>query len=103
MIGRYFRQSVRGKLLLVVAATALLALLIAGAALVTYDLGTYEKSRVEELDTLADVLAASAGPALAFNDPKEANAAMSMLRIRPAILSGVLRTVDDRIFASYSL
>ena len=103
MIGRYFRQSIKGKLLLLVAATALLALLIAGAALVTYDLRTYEASRVEELDTLAAVLAASAGPPLAFRDAREANETMAMLRVRPAILSGALRTADGRIFASYSL
>jgi PAS domain S-box-containing protein len=103
MIGRYFTHSVRGKLLLVVAATALLALLIAGAALVTYDLRIYEESRVEELDTLADVLAASAGPPLAFRDQKEADSAMTTLRVRPTILAGALRTADNRIFASYSL
>ncbi|MGH8742311.1 MAG: CHASE sensor domain-containing protein, partial [Burkholderiales bacterium] len=101
MIGP-LRQSVRRKLLLVVAATALLALLIAGAALVTYDLHTYEESRVEELSSLADVLAASAGPPLAFKDGKEANATMGMLHVRPTILAGALLTPDNLPFASYA-
>ena len=65
MIARFIGNSVRGKLLLLVSATALLALLIAGAALVTYDLRTYEQARVADMDTLADVLAAAAAPAMA--------------------------------------
>jgi PAS domain S-box-containing protein len=102
MIARFIRNSVRGKLLLLVSATALLALLIAGAALVTYDLRTYEQSRVADLGTLADVLAAAAGPSMAFADSREANASLATLRVRPSILAGALRTVDDRTFASYS-
>jgi PAS domain S-box-containing protein len=102
MIGSLFRNSVRAKLLLVVAATALLALLIAGAALVTYDLRTYEQSRVEDLSTVAAVLAAAAGPSMAFNDRKEANESLATLRVRPTILAGALRSMDDQVFASYS-
>ncbi len=102
MIGRYFRHSLRGKLLLLVSATALLALLISGAALVTYDLRTYEQSRVADLSTLADVLAAAAGPSMAFKDAKEANESLATLRVRPTILAGALRTLDNQLFASYS-
>lgn len=102
MIRRFVRRSVRGKLLLVVVITALVALVIAGAALVTYDVRKYEESRVEDLDTLADVLAAAAGPALAFKDSKEANESLALLRVRPTILAGALYSTDDKIFASYS-
>ena len=101
MIG-FFRHSLRGKLLMVVAATALLALLIAGAALVTYDLRTYEQSRVADLSTLGDVLAAAAAPSMAFKDQREANESLATLRVRPAILAGALRDMDGKIFASYS-
>jgi PAS domain S-box-containing protein len=102
MIGRYFRRSVRGKLLLVVATTALLALLIAGTAVVSYDLRTYEESRVSELDTLADVLAAAAAPSLAFRDPKEAGETLATLRTQPSIVAGALYTSDGRMFSSYA-
>ncbi len=102
MKARFFRRSIRGKLLLVVATTALLALVIAGAALVNYDLRTYEESRVTDLDTLADVLAAAAGPALAFRDTREANDSLALLRVRPTILAGALLSSDNEIFASYS-
>jgi PAS domain S-box-containing protein len=102
MIGRYFRHSLRAKLLLVVAVTALLALVIAGAALVTYDLRTYKQSRITDLSTLGDVLAAAAAPAMAFKDTREANASLATLRVRPAILAGALRDVDGQVFASYS-
>lgn len=99
---RLARHSVRGKLLLVVATTALMALLIAGAAVITYDLRTYEQSRVEDLDTLADVLAAAAAPAVAFKDRQEANASLAMLRVRPTILGGAIYTPGDGVFAAYS-
>jgi PAS domain S-box-containing protein len=102
MIGSYFRRSVRGKLLLVVATTALLALLIAGTAIVTYDLRTYEESRVSEIETLADVLAAAAAPSLAFKDAKEARETLATLRTQPSIVAGALYGPDGGIFASYS-
>jgi PAS domain S-box-containing protein len=102
MIGSYFRRSVRGKLLLVVTTTALLALLIAGAAVISYDLRTYEDSRVSELDTLGDVLAAASAPALAFRDVKDAQETLATLRTQPSILAGALYSLDGRRFASYA-
>ena len=102
MIAKLFRSSIRGKLLVVVATTALLALLIAGAALITYDLRTYERSRVSELDTLADVLAAAAAPALAFGDVKDAQETLATLRAQPSILAGALYAPDGKMFAAYA-
>jgi PAS domain S-box-containing protein len=97
-----FRRSIRSKFLLVVATTVLLALVITGAAVVTYELRTYERSRVSDLDTLADVLAAAAGPAVAFRDTVEAGGTLATLRVRPSILAGALYTADNEMFASYA-
>jgi len=78
-------QSIRSKLLMVVMVTSFTALACATAALLFYESRTYEESRVSELETLADVLGAALGPALAFNDQPEAQEKLSLLRARPSV------------------
>jgi two-component system, sensor histidine kinase len=94
-------ESVRFRLLLVVMITTSAALAVAAAALIVYDVRTYERSRLTDLSTLADVLGAASGPALAFQDPREAQGNLDLLRVRPTILAGALYEVDGSLFAVY--
>jgi signal transduction histidine kinase/ActR/RegA family two-component response regulator len=94
-------HSVRGKLLLVVIVTTFTALAVAAAALMVYDLKTYEESRVSDLVTLADVLATASAPALAFNDRREAQDNLELLRVRPSILAGALYDAAGARIAIY--
>ena len=91
--------SVRSKLLLVIMVTTFTALAVAAAALMVYELRNYEESRVNELITFADVLGAAAAPSLAFNDQREAQETMSLVRVRPAILAGALYDAKGMLFA----
>lgn len=95
------RRSVRGKLLAVVIITSCAALLVAASALIVYDIRTYEQSRIADLSTLADVLGAACGPALAFQDQREAQENLALLRVRPTIIAGALYLEDGRLFAAY--
>ncbi len=95
-------RSVRSKLLAVVIVTSCAALLVAASALIVYDMRTYEQSRIADLSTLADVLGAACGPALAFQDHREAQDNLALLRVRPAILAGALYDANGRLFTVYA-
>jgi signal transduction histidine kinase/CheY-like chemotaxis protein len=70
--------------------------------LIVYDAHTYRTTRLEDLSTLADVLGAASGPALAFDDEKEAAENLALLRVRPKILAGALYKADGKPFVVYS-
>lgn len=67
-----------------------------------YDLRTYEQSRIDHLTTLADVLGAASGPALAFQDTRGAVENLALLRVRPTILGGAIYDASGRLFAAYA-
>ena len=82
---RRIGRSIRYKLVMVVLATTTIALLVAGAALVIYDLRTYQEAWVTDLSTQAEILGRASAPALAFNDPKSAREYLALLKVRPEI------------------
>jgi len=95
-------RSVRLRLLLVVMLTTFAALAVAAAALIVYDARTFKQSRLEDLSTLADVLGAASGTALAFNDEQTAKETLALVRVRPTILAGALYRADGTPFAIYA-
>jgi signal transduction histidine kinase/ActR/RegA family two-component response regulator len=96
------RASVRGKLMRVVLITTALALWVAGAAMLTYDLNVYRSSWASDLHTEAAILALSTGPALAFDDHDSAARDLAALRARPQVQVAALYTADGRLYASYA-
>lgn len=99
---RWITTTVRGKLLAVVIVTTFAALSVAASALIVYDVRTYETVRIEDLGTLADVLGTASGPALAFQDRREAEENLALLRVRPTILGGALFDNEGALFAAYA-
>ena len=95
-------ESVRNRLLLVVMITTFAALSIAAAALIVYDVRTYERSRLTDLSTLGDVLSAASGPALAFRDAREAQENIELLRVHPSIVAGALYDANGALYAAYA-
>ncbi|HXC38651.1 MAG TPA: CHASE sensor domain-containing protein, partial [Burkholderiales bacterium] len=96
-----FPRSLRGKIIAVVLATTLVALTVMAAALVAYDLITYERSRANDLVSLAGIIARASTPSLAFDDPKAAQENLALLRVRPNISDAAIYAPDGRRFASY--
>jgi hypothetical protein len=82
--------------------TTFAALAAAAAALIVYDARTYRNTRLEDLSTLADVMGAASGPALAFDDLKEAEENLALLRVRPTILAGALYKADGKPFVVFA-
>lgn len=98
---RAAKYSVRRKLMLVVLATTLVALLFASGAMVIYDLRTYHEARVNDLFSQADLIGRASAPALSFNDPKTARENLSLLKVTPGISAAAIYTVKGALFATY--
>lgn len=95
-------HSIRYKLLMVVMATTLTALLVVAVAMVWYDARTYQRAWVGDLMTQADILGLSSSAALTFDDRKAAEENLSVLKLRPQIAVAALYTARGALFAQYA-
>ncbi|HEY4973340.1 MAG TPA: PAS domain-containing protein, partial [Steroidobacteraceae bacterium] len=98
---RRTRESVRGKLMGVVSATTVTALLVAGSALLWHDLTAYRHSWTSDLTTEASILSISMGPALAFDDQAAAERNLVALEARPQVLVAALYLPSGELYADY--
>src|SRR5688572_8359510 len=95
-------RSVRHKLVLVVLAGVVAALIVAGIALVIYDLRGYRESSTNDLLTQAEILGRASAPALAFDDPKSARENLLTLKAKPTIAAAAIYNSRGKIFANYT-
>ena len=94
--------TVRGKLILMAVATTFIALLVAAAAMLLFDVRAFQRYWTDDLMTQADIMARVTAPALAFNDEETARQNLAVLRVRPQILAAAVYTSDGKRFASYA-
>ncbi|MGB6687242.1 MAG: response regulator [Terracidiphilus sp.] len=78
------------------------ALVLACAAFIGYDLVTFRAARISGLSMQAQIVGANSVAALAFDDPDSANKTLSAFKADPQILSAVIYTTDGKPFAIYS-
>jgi signal transduction histidine kinase/CheY-like chemotaxis protein len=97
----FVRRSVRGKLLAVVLATTLVALLVNAAALLYYNVEDYRRTQLADVRTQAEILGRASAAALAFGDRREAERDLGMLQARGDVEAAALYGSDGRLFASY--
>ena len=95
-------RSLRRKLMALVVATTVSALVFSAIGLVMYDLRSYEQQSSADLASQAEVLARAAAPALSFNDQRTAEKDLSVMQVRPRVLAAALYTRDGRLFATYT-
>ncbi len=91
----------RHKLTLIFTLTSGLALLLACAAFLAYDIVSFRARMVGDLETLAQVVGDNSTAALTFNDPEAAEEVLGALRAKRDITAAFLFMPDGRIFASY--
>jgi signal transduction histidine kinase/ActR/RegA family two-component response regulator len=96
------RRSISNKLMLVIMATSLFALITYAGAMLAYDLRGYHNTLVKDLQTQATIIAEISIPALDFNDPQTARENLQLLRTRPMILGASLFTAKGQRFADYT-
>jgi signal transduction histidine kinase/CheY-like chemotaxis protein len=94
-------ESLRFRVMALVLATTVSALLLSAAGLVVYDLRAYERLWTNDLTTTAEVLARSSAPALAFNDRRTAAGDLSVLKARTRVVAAALYTREGELFATY--
>jgi signal transduction histidine kinase len=94
-------QSIRSKLMLVVLATTVAALVVAAIALVIYESRTYEQASANALMTQAQILGRASAPALVFDDPAAAAENLALLKVQPRIHAAAIYRPTGRLFASY--
>jgi two-component system, sensor histidine kinase len=94
--------SVRNRLTMMAVLTTLVALVIASAAMLAFDLRTFQRYWVDDLNTQADIMARVSAPAIAFNDARVAQQNLAVLGVRRQILSAALYTSSGALFATYS-
>ena len=93
---------IRTKLTVISILTSVIAILLAGVIIVTYDNYLYHSQKVGELTTQAKILAAGMSASLEFNDKQAAQDYLMPLAANPDISSGAVYKTNGTLFASYS-
>jgi signal transduction histidine kinase/DNA-binding response OmpR family regulator/methyl-accepting chemotaxis protein len=98
----YFTHgSIKRKLMLITAVTSSLALLLASAGFVFYDLAAFRARMSQDLMTQAEIISANSMAALAFRDERTVSEFLGALRAKEEIETAAIYTPDGRVFAVY--
>jgi signal transduction histidine kinase len=95
-------RSLRLKLIGVILATTLAALVVALVAIVAYDLREYHETWTADVSTQAELLGRMSTSAIAFDDPRVAKENLELLRLRPHVQAAAIYTANGTLFASYT-
>jgi signal transduction histidine kinase len=95
-------RSLQQKLLGMVLLTTLVALIVALAAMIAYDLRAYHRALVSDMTTQAELLGRTTAPALAFDDARVAKENLGLLRFRPLVSSAAIYNARGGLFATYA-
>jgi len=93
---------IRRKLALIAMVTTGGALLVAGAALVYFDLARFRNEMTADLTTLADIVAENSTGALTFHNQADAGDVLRGLRPQDSIVAAALYDAHGRLFAAYA-
>ncbi len=94
--------SLRFKLLLIILLTSGAGLLVTGLFSVPNELHSIRRNMLENLETVADILAASTSAALVFHDYKGAQEVLDTLQGQKHILYAALRNREGVVFARHA-
>ena len=95
-------SSLKAKLTLLTMFTSGVALLVAVVLFGINDVRGFRRSTERDLQSLADVIGASAISSLDFDDEEAATKALAPLEHKPSILSAAIYTKDDKVLGKYS-
>jgi two-component sensor histidine kinase len=97
----YADLSIRRKLMVVILSTSGIVLLLTGVAFVSYEWITFRRGLVQNVNTLATVIADNSTAALAFRSPADARDVLNALKAEKIVSAAVLYDHDDQVFAFY--
>ncbi len=96
-----FRGSLRRKLLGVMLLTTLVAVIVALAAMIAYDLRTYHEGWVSDVSAQAELLGRTTAPALTFDDARVARENLELLRFQPKMRAAAIYGANGALFATF--
>ena len=97
----FTHASIKRKLMLITTVTSSLALLLASAGFVLYDLAAFRTRMSQDLMTQAEIISANSMAALAFRDERTVSEFLAALRAKEEIEAAAIYTPDGRLFAVY--
>ena len=93
--------SIKTKLTLITVLTSTLALILASAGLLFYDLESFKQSMKDELQTQAKMVAANCAKPMSLGDQTGAHTSLSYLSLKPDIRACALYDQTGQIFSKY--
>lgn len=93
---------IRQKLILLIMLATGLALLLAGVVLIVFEYVRSRQKMVEDLTSLAEVIAQNSTAVLSFNDPDSARDTLKTLEARAPIVAGAIYDQEGDLFARYA-
>lgn len=100
-VGLVKKMAVRDKLILIIMATSLVGLGLTGAAFVGYDRYRVRQNLVEDMASLATLIADRSTAALSFGDPSLAAENLSSLHVKRAVAAAAIYRQEGSLFAQY--
>lgn len=94
-------MTIKGKLISIIMAVCIMALLLAGAAFIIWQWYSVRRTMVHTLSTQAMIVADNSKAALSFEDLDDAKTVLEALKAEPSIVFGGIYTTKGDIFASY--
>ncbi len=94
-------MTIRHKLTAVIMFTCILALILAGIALVVWGQFSFRRNMVRNLSTLAQMTADNCKAAVAFEDAEDATETLKALRAQPSVIFADVHKKDGEEFAVY--
>jgi signal transduction histidine kinase/CheY-like chemotaxis protein len=98
---RLHNRSIKMQLCLITTLTTILALWVAFAGFVVYDLSAFKNRLTQDLSTLATIIGSNSTAALTFKDHQAAAEILSALKARPEVMAASLFDEKGKLFASY--
>jgi len=99
---RRFRDlPIQRKLVLIITLTSVTALLLASAAFTAYEVTTFRRTMVRDLETLADIFGTTSTASLIFADKEAAEENLAALSAKRNILAACVYSNDGKEFAKY--
>ena len=93
--------SIRWKLTLLIVIISSVSLLLASVAFITSDRINTQQTVSNNLDTMAQIIAANSSAALLFTDHVAAQETLGFLQAQEHIQAAAIYSMDDSVFASY--
>ena len=95
------KSSIRRKLVTAMMLTSTTVLVLAGAALIVYDVVSSRRALAGALTTRAEILAANSTAALAFDNAEDATQVLASLKTDPGMVVAALYDGRGRLFATF--